>query len=62
MVFEMEGTVEGTGEGAGEGTRLVFTHADWRKDTPFFRMCRKAWEWYMASLKQYCETGTGTPS
>jgi uncharacterized protein YndB with AHSA1/START domain len=54
VVFEMEGTTE--------GTRLVFTHTDWRGDTPFFRMCRKAWEWYMASLKQYCETGMGTPS
>ena len=58
VVFEMEGT----GAGTGEGTHLVFTHADWRKDTPFFRMCRKAWEWYLSSLKQYCETGTGTPS
>jgi uncharacterized protein YndB with AHSA1/START domain len=49
-------------EGAEGGTRLTFSHADWRADTPFFRMCRKAWEWYMASLKQYCETGMGTPS
>ncbi len=43
-------------------TTLLFTHADWQEDTPFFRMCRKAWEWYLASLKQYCEKGMGTPS
>jgi hypothetical protein len=54
VIFEMEGTENGTG--------LTFIHADWREDTPFFRMCRKAWEWYMASLKQFCETGDGTPS
>ena len=54
VVFEMVG--------ADGGTRLAFTHADWREDTHFFRMCRKAWEWYMASLQQFCETGEGTPS
>ncbi len=54
IVFAMEDR-----EGA---TTLLFTHADWQEDTPFFRMCRKAWEWYMASLKQYCEKGMGTPS
>jgi len=54
VVFEMEPS--------DDGTVLTFTHADWRSDTPFFRMCRKAWEWYLASLKQYCETGMGTPS
>jgi uncharacterized protein YndB with AHSA1/START domain len=54
VVFELGAT--------DDGTRLDFTHADWGADTPFFRMCRKAWEWYMASLKQYCETGMGTPS
>ncbi len=54
VVFQLEAT--------GPGTRVRFSHSDWRDDTPFFRMCRKAWEWYMSSLKQYCETGHGTPS
>jgi uncharacterized protein YndB with AHSA1/START domain len=54
VVFDLEPVVG--------GTRLTFSHTDWQEDTPFFRMCRKAWEWYMASLKQYCETGIGTPS
>ncbi len=46
----------------GEGkTELMFTHADWAAQTQFFANCNYFWGMFMTSLKQYCETGTGTP-
>lgn len=56
------------------GTRLVFeiekqdnnsfirfTHDDWEEETDFFASCNYHWGYYLRSLKQYCETGKGTP-
>jgi len=40
---------------------LKFTHADWREETEFFASCNYQWGYYMTSLKQYCETGIGSP-
>lgn len=54
VVFQLE---------PGDGTTVLrFSHAGWREDTPFFRMCRRGWEYYMASLRSYCESGRGRPS
>jgi uncharacterized protein YndB with AHSA1/START domain len=46
----------------GDGTRLEFLHTGWRTETPFFRMCREAWRYYIGSLGSYCEGRPGRPS
>lgn len=40
---------------------LRFAHDDWREETDFFASCNFQWGHYMQSLKDYCETGKGTP-
>ena len=45
----------------GDLTILRFSHAGWREATDFFAKCNYHWGYYMRSLKQYCETGQGTP-
>ena len=42
-------------------TILRFSHNKWREETDFFASCNFNWGYYMNSLKQYCETSTGTP-
>jgi len=42
-------------------TILRFSHNKWREETDFFASCNFNWGYYMNSLKQYCETGEGTP-
>jgi len=42
-------------------TILRFSHNEWREETDFFASCNFNWGYYMNSLKQYCETGEGTP-
>ncbi len=42
-------------------TILRFTHGNWKEETDFFASCNYHWGYYMQSLKQYCETGGGTP-
>ena len=42
-------------------TLLKFAHSDWKNMTEFFAHCNFNWGWYLASLKEYCETGTGKP-
>jgi len=42
-------------------TVLRFTHSDWKSETDFFANCNYHWGYYLRSLKQYCETGIGTP-
>lgn len=44
------------------GTILRFSHSNWKEETDFFASCNYQWAYYMRSLKQYCETGMGTPS
>ncbi len=53
IVFEME-------EDEGN-TVLKFSHSGWKEETDFFARCNYNWAWYMTSLKNYCETGKGTP-
>ena len=48
-------------EEQGGKTILRFSHYDWREATDFFAKCNYHWGYYMHSLKQYCETGQGTP-
>jgi len=43
-------------------TILRFTHSGWKAVTDMFAGCNYDWARFMASLKAYCETGTGTPS
>ncbi|MGB5892554.1 MAG: SRPBCC domain-containing protein [Ignavibacteriaceae bacterium] len=42
-------------------TILRFSHNNWKEETDFFASCNYNWGYYLNSLKQYCETGTGTP-
>lgn len=42
-------------------TILRFTHDNWKEETDFFASCNYHWGYYMQSLKQYCESGSGTP-
>ena len=42
-------------------TILRFSHNNWQEETDFFASCNYNWGYYMKSLKQFCETGKGTP-
>ena len=42
-------------------TILRFSHNNWKEETDFFASCNFNWGYYLNSLKQYCETGEGTP-
>lgn len=42
-------------------TVVLFTHADWREATEFMAHCSARWAYFLLSLKQYLETGKGTP-
>ena len=53
FVFDLE---EKDGE-----TILRFEQKNWKDETDFFASCNYQWAHYMRSLKQYCETGNGTP-
>ncbi|MCH7963746.1 MAG: SRPBCC domain-containing protein [Bacteroidetes bacterium] len=44
-----------------ESTILRFSHNNWKEETDFFASCNYNWGYYLKSLKQYCETGEGTP-
>jgi hypothetical protein len=44
-----------------KGVQLLFSHNDWRIETEFMAHCNFQWGKYLMSLKQYCETGKGTP-
>ena len=42
-------------------TILHFAHAGWRAVTDTFAGCNYDWALFLKSLKDLCETGTGTP-
>ena len=42
-------------------TWLHFGQLGWKEESDFFAHCNYWWGYYMHSLKQYCETGAGTP-
>lgn len=43
-------------------TLLRFTHGNWREATDMYAACTYDWGRFIKSLKDYCETGTGTPA
>ena len=43
------------------GTRLVFTHDGFVRKDEVFEQTRGNWNYFLASLKSYLETGKGTP-
>lgn len=43
------------------GTKLVFTHDGFARDEEIYEQTRGNWEYFLASLKSYLETGKGTP-
>ena len=46
----------------GDGTTDVsFRHYRWAEQTSFYAVCNYHWGLYLRSLKQYIETGEGTP-
>lgn len=42
-------------------THVRFSHRDWREAGDFFAHCTTKWGVFLVSLKQYVETGRGTP-
>ena len=42
-------------------TILRFSQNNWKEESDFFASCNYNWGYYLKSLKQYCETGEGTP-
>ena len=43
------------------GTRLLFTHDGFAQVDEAYQQTRGNWEYFLASLKSYLETGKGTP-
>jgi uncharacterized protein YndB with AHSA1/START domain len=43
------------------GTRVVFTHEGFAQVDEAYEQILKTWEYFLASLKSYLETGKGTP-
>jgi uncharacterized protein YndB with AHSA1/START domain len=43
------------------GTKLVFTHEGFAQVDEAYQQTRGNWEYFLASLKSYLETGKGTP-
>jgi hypothetical protein len=42
-------------------TLLMFKHAGWTDETPFFHHCSTKWAVFLLSLKAYLDTGEGQP-
>lgn len=43
-------------------TLLRFAHSDWKAATDLYAACTYDWSRFIKSLKELCETGTGTPA
>ena len=48
-------------EADADGTIVRFDHSAWDAVTDHFRDCSMSWAYFLESLKQYVETGIGTP-
>jgi uncharacterized protein YndB with AHSA1/START domain len=48
-------------EPAPNGTKVVFTHEGFVKKDEAYEQTRGNWDYFLASLKSYLETGKGTP-
>lgn len=44
-----------------EKTRLRFEHAGWKETGDHYANINFSWGRYLESLRQYCQTGTGSP-
>lgn len=42
-------------------THLMFKHAGWAEEVPFFYHCSTKWAVFLFSLRNYLETGEGQP-
>lgn len=45
----------------GNRTKVCFSHYGWPEQSEYTGECSFHWAYYMISLKQFCETGRGTP-
>lgn len=43
-------------------TKLIFSHYNWPQQSEFCAECSFIWAYYLQSLKDFCETGRGTPN
>lgn len=43
-------------------TKLIFSHYNWQEQSEFCAECSFIWAYYLQSLKDFCETGKGTPN
>ena len=43
-------------------TKLIFSHYGWPRQSEFCAECNFIWAYYLQSLKDFCETGKGTPN
>ncbi len=46
----------------GEHTVVLFAHEGWKEPVEFMNHCSTKWASYLLSLKDYVETGKGSPS
>jgi uncharacterized protein YndB with AHSA1/START domain len=46
----------------GEHTVVLFAHEGWKEPVEFMNHCSTKWASYLMSLKDYVETGKGSPS
>lgn len=49
------------GRNTRHGTVLIFSHDEWKEETPMFAECNYTWAQFLRSLKLFCETGKGHP-
>ncbi len=54
IMFELNRGLDGE-------TELHFVHDGWADETEWFEHCADGWDYFLKSLKEYVETGTGTP-
>ena len=42
-------------------TTVILKQEGWREINDFYRFCNYHWDWFLYSLKHYCENGEGFP-
>ena len=42
-------------------SQVMFRHAGWKSENPFFHHCSTKWATFLLSLRDYVETGKGQP-
>lgn len=46
----------------GGGTKVCFSHYNWKTQSEYTGECCFHWAYYLESLKNFCESGRGTPN